>query len=130
MQGGTLTRERFEELVQDAFDSLPEQFRDTIDNVQIVVEDVPPDSITRNGHHDRHSLLGLYQGIPLTKRGTWYGASPTVPDKITLYQTNIEEVCSSEEEMEHRIKEVLFHEIGHYFGMDEKQIRTAMKHFT
>jgi predicted Zn-dependent protease with MMP-like domain len=54
---------------------------------------------------------------------------PVGPDKITLYQKNIESVCGSEEEIEHRIVEVLFHEIGHYFGMNEREVREAMKGF-
>jgi predicted Zn-dependent protease with MMP-like domain len=125
-----MTKERFEEIAQRAFDNLPDQFRESVENVHIVVEDYPPDEVTVRGHFNRHSLLGLYQGIPLTKRGTWYGASPTAPDKISLYQKNIEASCRKEEEIQTRIVEVLFHEIGHYFGMNEAQIRNAMKNFT
>jgi predicted Zn-dependent protease with MMP-like domain len=124
-----MTRERFEEIVQKAFDSLPDQFRSNIENVHIVVEDYPPDELIRRERYGKHSLLGLYQGIPLTRRGTWYGASPTVPDKISLYQRNIEANCAEEDEMQRRIAEVLFHEIGHYFGMNEAQIRNAMRNF-
>jgi predicted Zn-dependent protease with MMP-like domain len=124
-----MTRERFEEVAQKAFDSLPEQFRNNIENVHIVVEDYPPDELRKEGRDSRYSLLGLYQGIPLTKRGTWYGASPTAPDKISLYQKNIEASCHDEEEILRRIVEVLFHEIGHYFGMNETQIRNAMRNF-
>jgi predicted Zn-dependent protease with MMP-like domain len=73
--------------------------------------------------------LGLYQGIPLTHRGTWYGASPTLPDRISLYQKNIEAQCKNDDELVERIREVLFHELGHYFGMNEREIRSAMSHF-
>ncbi len=124
-----MTKDRFEEMAQQAFDSLPEQFRERIENVHIVVEDYPSEELTSRGGHNKYSLLGLYQGIPLTKRGTWYGANPTVPDKISLFQCNIEETCRNEEEIRRRIVEVLFHEIGHYFGMNEAQIRSAMKSF-
>jgi len=124
-----MTKERFEELAQSAFDSLPEQFRNSIENVHIVVEDYPSDDLIQRERYGKYSLLGLYQGIPLTHRGTWYGASPTVPDKISLYQRNIEASCEREEEVQRRIVEVLFHEIGHYFGMNEAQIRNAMKNF-
>jgi predicted Zn-dependent protease with MMP-like domain len=124
-----MTRERFEEVAQKAFDSLPDQFRNSIENVHIVVEDYPPDDLRKGGRDSKYSLLGLYQGIPLTKRGTWYGASPTAPDKISLYQKNIEASCVDEEEILRQIVEVLFHEIGHYFGMNETQIRDAMKNF-
>ncbi len=124
-----MTRERFEEIAQHAFDSLPEQFTERIDNVQIVIEDFPDEHARHQVRAGKHSLLGLYQGVPLNFRGTWYGAVPTVPDKITLYQKNIEAVCRTEEEVERRIVEVLFHEIGHYFGMNEREVRAAMKGF-
>jgi predicted Zn-dependent protease with MMP-like domain len=124
-----MTREHFEEIAQTAFDSLPDQFRNSIENVHIVVEDYPPDELIERERYGRLSLLGLYQGIPLTKRGTWYGANPTAPDKISLYQKNIEASCREEGEIQRRIVEVLFHEIGHYFGMNEAQIRRAMKNF-
>jgi len=124
-----MTRERFELIAQEAFDGLPGNFRERIENVHIVVEDYPAEEVAGQGGRNKFSLLGLYQGIPLTKRGTWYGASPTVPDKITLYQRNIESTCRDEREIRERIVEVLFHEIGHYFGMNEAQIRNAMKDF-
>ncbi len=124
-----MTRERFEEVAQAAFDSLPKEFREKVENVHIVVEDLPGDGDLAASKAGRDSLLGLYQGVPLSYRGSWYGSSPVTPDKITLYQKNIEAVCRSESEVEHRIAEVLFHELGHYFGMDEKQVRQAMKNF-
>jgi len=124
-----MTRGQFEHKAQEAFDSLPAHFRDRVENVQIVVEDYPSDDALGKVKTDRYSLLGLYQGIPLTHRGTWYGASATVPDKISLYQKNIESVCRNDEEIELRIREVLFHELGHYFGMNEAQVREAMKRF-
>ncbi len=124
-----VTREQFEHIAQEAFDSLPADFRDRVENVRIVVEDYPSDDALEKVKSDRYSLLGLYQGIPLTHRGQWYGMSATVPDKISLYQKNIEAVSSGDEETELRIREVLFHELGHYFGMNEAQIRSAMKRF-
>ncbi len=124
-----MTRERFEQIAQEAFDTLPADFRDRVENVHIVVEEYPSDDALDRVKAERHSLLGLYQGVPLTERGQWYGMSATVPDKISLYQKNIESVCRNEEEIELRIREVLFHELGHYFGMNEAQIRSAMKRF-
>lgn len=124
-----MTRDQFEHLAQQAFDSLPKDFTEKVDNVQIVVEDYPTDDALRSVRASRHNLLGLYQGIPLPKRGTWYGMTATIPDKISLYQKNIEAVSRTDEEIERRITEVLFHELGHYFGMDEAQVRAAMKRF-
>lgn len=125
----TLKKDQFEEIAQVAFDSLPEEFRNRIDNVHIVVEDYPSDDVLDKMKGSRNSLLGLYQGTPLPHRNSWYGTAPTTPDKITLYQKNIEAVCRTDAEVEHRILEVLYHEIGHYFGMNEREIRAAMKHF-
>jgi predicted Zn-dependent protease with MMP-like domain len=124
-----LTQSEFEGVAQAAFESLPEDFRERVDNVHIVVEDYPSDEALRQTHTSRSLLLGLYQGVPLPHRGTWYGSSPTAPDKISLYKKNIEEVCSNEEELIEQIREVLFHELGHYFGMNEKEIRSAMRNF-
>ncbi len=121
-----MTKEHFEEIAQKAFDNLPEKFRNAIQNCYVTVEDYPPDDLTEHRRYGKYSLLGLYQGIPLTRRGTWYGSSPTVPDKISLYQKNIEASCATEEDVRLKIVEVLFHELGHYFGMSEKEIRSAM----
>jgi predicted Zn-dependent protease with MMP-like domain len=124
-----VTKERFEEIAEHAFESLPDAFKKRVENVQIVVEDFPSTDARERTKAGKHNLLGLYQGVPLPHRGTSYGMYPVGPDKITLYQENIESVCKSDEEIEHRIVEVLFHEIGHYFGMNEREVREAMKKF-
>ena len=124
-----MTREKFEEIVQRAFDTLPESFKHRIENVQIVVEDIPSTDAQNQTRSRKHGLLGLYQGVPLTHRGTSYGMYPVAPDKITLYQENIERTCTTDQEIEYRIVEVLFHELGHYFGMSEKEVRDALKDF-
>ncbi len=125
----TMTREKFEDVAEEVFEGLPRLFGDKIDNVHIIVEDYPSEDVMYNMHVSKTSLLGLYQGIPLTHRGTWYGTNPTTPDKISLYQANIEAVCRNDKEVSDRIKEVLLHELGHYFGMNELEIRNAMKNF-
>ena len=118
--------EEFEKFVQEVFDHLPPPFRDAIENVHIVVEDRPPRGTgARVGYRPGTLLLGLYEGVPLTKRGTSYGMYAVVPDKITLYRENIRAVAPSEEEMRGVIRDTLIHEIGHYFGMNERQIRAA-----
>jgi len=126
---GEITRELFEEIAQRAYDSLPAFFKRKIENVQIVVEDYPSEDALSRSKASRSNLLGLYQGVPLPHRGTSYGMYPVAPDKITLYQKNIERVCRDEQEIERRIVEVLFHELGHYFGMDEQAVRRALKDF-
>lgn len=124
-----LDREEFEAIAQEAYDALPDDFHDAIDNVYIVVEDHPSEETQRKMRVDKYGLLGLYEGVPLTQRGTWYGSAPVLPDKITLYQRNIEAACTDEQQLVLRIMEVLFHELGHYFGMDERQVRAAMQKF-
>jgi predicted Zn-dependent protease with MMP-like domain len=124
-----MDRETFEEIAERAYEALPKAFRERIENVEIVVHDEPSSDpqLRRYGVRGNEMLLGLYQGVPLTKRGVWYGTTPVLPDRITLFQKNIEAVCSTEKEVEEKIYEVLFHEVGHYFGMNEEEIRAAMR---
>jgi predicted Zn-dependent protease with MMP-like domain len=124
-----MTRDKFEKTAEEAFNDLPDVFGKRIDNVHIVVEEYPSEDVIKKTHSSKTSLLGLYQGVPLTHRGTWYGVYPTTPDKISLYQKNIEFECRNEKEIAERIREVLFHELGHYFGMNEEQVRSAMVNF-
>ena len=117
---------QFEEIAHEEFEKLPPAFRDRLDNVHIVVE--PVDSATRRrraGVYRDSMLLGLYEGVPLSQRGTAYGVYPVVPDRITLFQRNIELTVGSPEELRQRIREVMVHEIAHHFGMSEKEIRAA-----
>jgi len=107
-----MQREEFETLVKQALKDLPKIFRDKLENVEIVIEDEPI---------AQKSLLGLYQGVPLKKRGVWYGN--VMPDKITLFQKNIERISRSEEEIGEWINKVLIHEIGHYFGFGEEELK-------
>jgi predicted Zn-dependent protease with MMP-like domain len=121
------SRTEFEDVVHQAFEALPDLFRGRIDNVRIVVEDFPSEEIRKEMRVGKHNLLGLYTGVPLPHRNTWYGTSATVPDVIYLFQKNIEQDCSSKSELTERITEVLLHELGHYFGMNEQQVRRALR---
>lgn len=124
-----MNTEKFEAIAEKIFDKLPKIFGNRIDNVYISVEEYPSDEVISASRSDRTNLLGLYQGIPLPHRGPWYGINPTVPDKISLFKRNIEAICRSDKEISDKIEEVLFHEIGHYLGMNEKEIRSAMRNF-
>ena len=116
-----MKREDFVKVAEDALDSLPEEFRSRIHNVAILVEDFPPNqSPPRPGHHVR-LLLGIFHGVPATKRSVFN--LPTGPNHIVLYQKNIEAVCSSVAEVRHQIRQTLIHELGHYFGMTEEQLK-------
>jgi predicted Zn-dependent protease with MMP-like domain len=121
-----LERSDFEKLVEQAFDRLPPKFKEAVENVGIVVEDYPSEEIVRNMRlRSKRQLFGLYQGVPLPHRGTWYGMSPVSPDKISLYQKNIEAFCRDDTQIEQLVYDVLVHEIGHYFGMNDEEIRDA-----
>ncbi|MBP1647337.1 MAG: metallopeptidase family protein [Bacteroidetes bacterium] len=121
-----MDRDEFEKVVQEVFDSLPPQFHATIDNVHIVVEELPASrSNSRKGIRSGGMLLGLYEGIPLTKRGVDYGMYPVVPDRITLFRQNIQAVSRDDHDLRATIRETLIHEIGHYYGMSETEIRRA-----
>jgi predicted Zn-dependent protease with MMP-like domain len=116
-----MTRERFQQLVEEAIDSIPRRFAEAIVNVAIVVEDRPSQELLDEmemGPDD--VLLGLYQGIPLPDRQSYGNA---LPDKITLYQREIEDDCGGDEdEIIVAIGETLIHELGHYFGLSEDEI--------
>jgi predicted Zn-dependent protease with MMP-like domain len=115
-----MDREEFERILEEEHSALPMMFRETMENIRIIVEDLPPASRKKRG-----LLLGEYHGIPLTKRGVDYGMYPVVPDTITLYQLNLEDLAEHEGDLRRHIRETLVHEIGHYFGMSEAEIRRA-----
>jgi predicted Zn-dependent protease with MMP-like domain len=114
---------RFHQLILRALQDLPAEFRRKMENVEILVEDWPPRERrrARGGRRGGGSLLGLYHGYPLKERGTWYGN--VLPDQITIYQGPIEQICRNEKEMEEQVREVVLHEIGHYFGLEEEELR-------
>ena len=101
----------FEQLVNDALDALPDDIRDQMTNVAVTVEDEPPDG---------QRLLGLYQGVPWGRRGPYY--SGALPDKITIYRLPLEESYPNRPDLEREIRITVLHELGHYFGMDEREL--------
>ncbi len=116
-----MKREHFVRVVEETLDSLPEEFRSRIRNVAVLVEDTPPNqSSPRPGRRSR-LVLGIFHGVPTTKKSIF--DLPTGPDHIVLYQKNIEAVCSSEAEVREQIRLTVIHELGHYFGMDEAQLK-------
>ena len=117
-----MERKEFEKLVLRALEELPEKFRKKLENIEIVVEDKPrTTTLSRCKISPMATLLGLYQGVPLKKRGPWYGN--ILPDKVTIYQKNIESLCRSRGEIEEKVREVVRHEIGHYFGLKEEELK-------
>ena len=116
-----MNREDFVKVAEEVLDSLPREFRSRIQNVAILVEDSPPNqSPTRPGQR-RRLLLGIFHGVPATTKSVFEVSGG--PAHIVLYQKNIEAVCSNEAEVRQQIRQTLMHELGHYFGMTEEQLR-------
>jgi predicted Zn-dependent protease with MMP-like domain len=121
-------RAKFEAVVADALRRIPQDFRDAMRNLVIVVEDEPSRELLHDMDiHPSDSLFGLYQGIPLTERRWDYGNA--LPDRILLFQGPHEREARDEDELVGSVAETLIHEIGHYFGMSEEQIEDIEEHY-
>ena len=113
-----MTRAQFEALVDRALARLPRKFKKRIENVAVVVEEWADDETLREmGIEPPDTLYGLYRGIDITRRDSGYGN--VLPDTIHIYQGPIEEDCEDEEEMADLVLDVVIHEVGHYFGLDD-----------
>ncbi len=119
-----MRRAEFERLVEQAIDSLPPRFLRHLENVEVVVEDTPTlDELRSVGIDPGGTLLGLYQGVPQSRRDTWYGN--VLPDRIVIYQRPIEAMARDGREVRRQIRLTLMHEIGHYFGLREDELNDA-----
>ena len=107
-----LTAEGFDELVAEAVDGLPEWVRERMENVDVIVVDYPPPG--------QPTLLGLYQGIPLTRRGSNYFG--VLPDRITLFRATIAHGVRTESQLRERIRHTVAHEIAHFFGISDERL--------
>ncbi len=108
----------FEELAERAVESLPDDLKERMSNVEIVIEDEPPPHAARR-LGPGHELLGLYEGIPLTERGT-YGN--VLPDKISIYQGPIQRIYRDPAAIEAAVRRTVIHEIAHHFGIEEARL--------
>lgn len=116
-----MNREVFERLVAQAVDGLPEQFITRLKNIDVVVEEQPTSAKLAEVRLRRgETLLGLYEGVPLTKRGRHYGM--VVPDKITIFQKPIEANCKNNTEVKAEVQRVVKHEIAHHFGISDARL--------
>lgn len=123
-----MKREHFIRLVEEVLDSLPMEFRERIHNLAVIVEDRPKMHKKARGlggkigpHKPRSLLMGVFQGVPTTQKSV-FDLSPG-PNRIVLYQRNIEVVCRNDAEIRHEVRQTVLHELGHYFGMDESQLK-------
>lgn len=116
-----VSTDEFERLVREAIAEIPESLRSLLDNVVVDVESSPSaEDLAELGIDDPTELLGLYHGTPLTERGVELELQ--LPDRVTIYQRNIEELCETPKEIVEQIRTTVLHEIGHYFGMDEDDL--------
>ena len=114
--------EKFEDLGDKVVKSLPQEFLDLMDNVEVLVSGQPTSAqLRKNGLKANQTLLGLYEGVPQTRRTTNYGM--VLPDKITIFQKTIEAKCRNEEEILAEIEHVVKHEIAHHFGISDERLR-------
>ena len=112
-----LGRGAFERLVGEALDGLPDEFAELLDNVAVVVEEEPePEVLVELGMEPDDDLFGLYQGVPLSERDSFYSA---LPDRVAIYRGPILRWCRTESEIVQEVRDTVVHELGHHFGLDE-----------
>ncbi len=117
-----IDRETFEKLVVRALEGLPAWVQATLDNVEVTIAEAPTLAQQRRlGLRPNRTLLGLYEGVPQTKRTRAYGL--VLPDKITLFRRPILAVCRNPKEVEARVRSVVIHELAHHFGIDDERLR-------
>ena len=114
----------FDEMVERAYRRIPARFRRRLENVAIVVEDEPAaGQLAAARVPPGGTLLGLYEGRPMIYRSVFEGFS--MPDRITIFQKPHERMAHSPEQLERMVEQTLWHEVAHYFGMNERQVRSA-----
>ena len=120
----SISRERFEELVSEALDSIPQQLWDAIENVGVLVEEWPTrvQMASVGLDHGTSLLLGLYEGVPLTARSHHYGL--VLPDKITIFRIPVLRVCppGDEDAVRAQVRRTVLHEIAHHFGISDQRL--------
>lgn len=116
-----ITNDDFEKIVGEAIDAIPKKYGERLNNVAFVTEDVPtPEQRQKLQLHEGQSLFGLYEGVPLTKRGAGYNL--VLPDKITIFKRPMELHSNTLEELREEVRHTVWHEVAHYFGLDHDRI--------
>ena len=114
---------KFESYIKKAITELPGEFREKLDNIAISDESYPTrDDLRSVGLRDKRMLLGLFRGVPFGQVSSFY-SGPVMPSEIVLFKRNIEAIAETEDELVEQIRLTLLHEIGHYFGMTEEELR-------
>ncbi len=114
----------FRDMVEAGMADIPDRFLKKLDNVSIVIEDEPtPEQIKKLNLRSGWTLFGLYEGVPQISRGSNYGS--VLPDKITIFQKPIEQAAKNSDDIKEIVKNTVWHEIAHHFGMNEKEVRQS-----
>ena len=116
--GFEMSEADFEAAVSDALDQLPAEVARAMDNVAVFIDD---DYVPQPGEHPDTVLLGLYEGVPLTERDSWWDAG-SLPDRITIYRQPILDICSSREDVVEEVAVTVIHEVAHHFGIDDQRL--------
>ena len=119
----SVSRGRFEELVEEALDSIPDALWDMIENLAVTVEEWPTREHLLSARVNRgHTLLGLYEGVPLTERSHYYGLVP--PDRITIFRGPILRMCppGDEDAIRAQVRRTVLHEVAHHFGISDERL--------
>jgi len=115
--------DKFEKIVVEGIQAIPEKFLEKLDNVDIVIEEKPTsEQLNKLKIRNNDQLLGLYEGVPKTERWNY---AQVLPDKITIFKNSIEKIANSEKEIKEIVRDTVWHEIAHHFGMSEKQVRSS-----
>lgn len=122
-RGMRISREKFEEFVSQGIDAIPERFLRELENVAVVIEDAPTrEQLSTLGIGDHEFLFGLYEGVSALDGGHYHRG---MPDKITLFQYEIEDAAEREDEVAEIVKDTVWHELAHHLGLDEHEVRAA-----
>lgn len=121
-----MTSEEFEVLVDAGIEAIPKKFLDLLNNVAVTIENEPTNQqLIKLRLHPGLTLFGLYEGVPQSKRGANYTA--VLPDKITIFRGPILRSATNPDQIKEMVKNTVWHEIAHHFGMDEAEVRSAEK---
>jgi predicted Zn-dependent protease with MMP-like domain len=110
----------FYELVEEAMQEIPDYFRERLDNISVDVVPLAPPELARDMKKNPWQLLGVYQGVPYTKRNQWY--ANVMPDRILIFQKPIESLCRTRAGIRRLVRRVVIHEVGHYFGLSDAEL--------
>lgn len=119
-----VSHEEFETLVEEALEQLPAEFREALENVAVMVQEEPSEEDLEEvgidpADPDRDELLGLYQGVPLPERDSFYSA---LPDRVLVFRGPILRSCETRRQVIREVRETVQHELGHYFGLEEDEL--------